>query len=590
MPRIFFQNREIKVPGAYGAIEVVSTLSGPLPQFHVPTVIGAGFEGHPYDADSKLVTGESPFSPFKRCNTDSAVAAYYGVQSELHRGMRFAKRHGLPAAFVVNLSPMTRFSVVADTVTTNIEQFVLHSRTFGPLAGWRKIQFVGGVLTTTPVKRYAMLSANAGVSATRLYLVGSHPWLSVGASVSVGANSVTNVTRTVTNAGQEVTAAGQIAYWIEISSAHGSALNTSAYAAVAQYDENRKEVTPVFTTGQGMIDWQNEFSAYWRAVRHANFSGVLPADIVTATPAKQVTAWNTVVSGTAPAPTDTDMQAFVALMNGGQWAAFADRENALPNTYLLLTGDSVQHATARDYAAAERLRGYPINVTTGGRWGDVVIAAGDVTDPVFRAAALNSQDVCLTAGGLDREASYLSLAAAVFGRRVAGGPGHNLTNDEIIASHREVEWDEINSSELSALCSAGVVTWKFSTGTAGFRYRVSQGLSTLQANAGAIWNESDATTWALMQRDLADAVLQVLLADQEEWAVGGDRVTAAGIAGIINRRAGSMERAGWVKPGTVGVSSIRLNDAGNGFDVIPQVRLPDTADYITLLLQILVGE
>ena len=68
----------------------------------------------------------------------------------------------------------------------------------------------------------------------------------------------------------------------------------------------------------------------------------------------------------------------------------------------------------------------------------------DDTDPLFRASSLNSDSVALAICGLDREAAYLSLAPALWGIRVSRGPGHNLTNDDLIFSELEVLWDEIN--------------------------------------------------------------------------------------------------------------------------------------------------
>lgn len=578
------------VPGVYGKVRVASSLPGPLPQFHIPILLGHGFDGHPYDVESKLVLGESDPSPFQLVNTDSAAAAWAGAQSDIHAAMRFAKRHGLPFAYAVNLSPMTRASIIADTVTTNIEQFTIYPRTFGPAGGWIKVGFsAGGVLTIIPVKRYAMLSANLGSSATRAYFARPHDWLTVGATVLVGSNAVTGVTRTITRTGVEMTSSGQLSYWIEISSSVGSACNTSAYAMVLQHDTDRTVVTSAFTTSQAIIDYLNDEDLILRAVKHANFTDALPATVATPTPIKEITAWNTVVTGTAPAVTGSDVDAFIADMNGGEWDQFLLREQVIPQTYLLVDGTSTNHGKLRDYATAERTRGYPISVTAGVRWGDHVIAAGDDTDPTFRAAALNSQDVMLLAGGLDREAAYVSLASAVWGRRVIGGPGHNLTNDELVFSHLERKWDEIDSGELSALHKKGVATYKLSPASAGFRYRVSQGLSTLQANNGVIWNESDATTWSVMQRDLADFVEGVLKQDFEESIIGADFVDANAIAAVLNRRAQrSLIERGYITAFTV--TSIVINDAGNGYDVRWSVRLPDTVDFLTFETTILIGD
>lgn len=592
MPSIFFEGQRYYVPAVYTTTRVASSLPGPLPAFHIPVILGSGTDGHPFNADDSLVTGETAFTPFKLCNTDSACADYFGTGSELHRGMKVAKRHALPFAYMVNLSAMTRASIIADTVTSNVEQFTLYARRFGPRWGWTKIGYATNTLTIVPVKRYAMLSANLGSSATRAYVTGGgiHDWLTVGATVTVGANDVAGVSRTILATGIELDSNGQRQQWVELSSAVGSAVNTSAYGLILQYDTDKTYTVTGMTTSQLLIDYFNDEDQIFRAVKHANFTGAVPATVASPTPLKEITAWGTATAGTSPAVTGTDLSDFIELMNAGGWDAFAVQNQVIPQTYLLLSGTSTLHATMRDYATAERVRGWPISVTTGCRWGDVVIGAGDDTDPTFRAAALNSQDVMLAAGGLDREAAYLSLAAALFGRRVSGGPGHNLTNDDFLASELEVRWDEINSGELSTLCKKGVATYKLSIGQS-IRYRLSQGLSTLQANNGLIWNVSDATTWSVMQRDLADFVDRVVRTDFEESVVGADAIDANAIAAILQRRASrSLEARGHIKKGGFRITAITLNDAGNGYDVAWSIRLPDTVDFITFTTTILIGE
>ena len=586
MPYIYFEGQYRYVPGVYHTTRVVSSIPGPLPALHIPVLLAHGFEGTPYDVDSKQVTGETALGPLRLCRTESAVASLFGAESDAHRAMRFAKRHGLPFAYVGCLSDMVRASVVVDDGGgTPVEQFTLYPRTWGPKGGHPRITWDGTNWSTTPVKRYALLDANAGASATRLYLKGDHPWLTVGASIVVAANDVAGVTRTVTNAGIEIGADGQRDYWIEISSAAGSALNTSAYALVLQYDTAKVETSPAVDC-QALIDWINSTSIHWFAVKHANFDNTDPAN-VTGKALKEITEWGTVTVGTCPAMTGTDVDGFVSLMNAGGWAKFAVQTGTLPHTYMLASDASANHGKMRDYATAERERGYPIAVVVGCGWGDVVLDAGDDTDPLYRVAALNSQDVMLCAGGIDREAAAISTAAAIWGRRVEGGVGHNLTNDELIHSEREGEWDEINSGELSALARRGVVTYKLSLGQT-YRYRVSQGSSTLQANA-VIWNVADATTWAVHQRDLMDAVVKAVVTDLEELAIGSDRIYRDGVGQMLFRRGSTLERTGWVKPDGLQVNDITLNDAGNGYDVDWGVKLPDLVDFIAMTNNVMVG-
>ena len=128
-----------------------------------------------------------------------------------------------------------------------------------------------------------------------------------------------------------------------------------------------------------------------------------------------------------------------------------------------------------------------MSITAGTEWGDTDLTASDSTNPVFRATALNSQDFSLVAGGLDGDPAYLSFAPAVFGRRIEGGVRHNLTNDVIQYSELEVHWDERGSGELTDLHKAGVIAYRLNVEVGSIRFVVSQGISTLQANANS-WN------------------------------------------------------------------------------------------------------
>jgi len=580
--------RTVYIPGVYVATRVRSSLPGPLPAFHVPVMLASSWEGHPYNADSTQLAVEPRMTPFSVHGTAGALAEHYGAQSPMHRAMTWAKRHGLPLAFACSLSALTRASIVVHA-SGAVEQCTLYTRRYGAPANWTRILWDGTAnqLEITKVKQYAMVETDIGATDTRIYLQGAHGWAVKGSTVTIAANSETPVTRTITRSGTEQTAAGQTRHYIEVSSAPG-ALTTAAYAIVLQYDEPGRQVLTGITDAQTLIDTINEQETPFWAVKHANFTNDDPIDVATATAINAISAWGTVVAGTSPAHTDADVDAFVTLMNASGFEDFVSTRELLPQTYLLVSDDSTQHAAMRDYAVAEDIRGYPISVTTGCGWGDTVIGAGDDTDPEFRAGALDNQDFCLCAGGLDGEDAYLSLAPAVWARRVAGGPGHNLTNDRLIMGDLETRWDQINSGELSDLHRAGVVTYKLSIGQS-IAWKISQGLSTLQANEGAIWNEVDGTTWSLMQRDLANFVNRTIMVDFEELLVGADEVNPAAVAAVlINRAERSLLERGYILE--FRVESVGLNAAGSGYDVAWSARLPTTNDFMTSTLTILIGE
>jgi hypothetical protein len=593
MPSITFDGKQHFIPGVYDKTIVRSSLPGPLPLFHIPILQARGWEGHPYDADSKKLASENDFTPFRAFGTAGSFAEYFGANSDMHRATVWGKRHGLPLAWGVNLAPLTRASLVVQS-TGPISQFTVYPKSFGAPPHWMKIGWVTatGIWTIVPLKNYAMVAQDVGPTDTRIFVTGENTWLVEGLTVTLGDNVSSAITRDIVDVGQDIGADGRIDYWIELDSALGSSIAVATHAIVLTYDETGKvENSTPLTTGQQILDYFSQDPTAKELIvaeKDVAFTDALPIDVATPIAFKDITAWGAVVVGTSPAPTSTDVQNFVDLMNGGEFDAFAVREQALPNTYLLAVGDSASHVVMRDYATAERTRGFPINLTTGVRWGDTDLAAGDDTNPTVRSAALDSQDTMLIAGGLDREAAYISHASAVWARRIEGGPGHNLTNDELIFSEREVAWNEVDDGELTELLKKGVDTYKLSVGQ-GIRYKVAQGISTLQNNQGAIWNETDATSWSVMQRDLADFVNAVIKRDFEELQVGADQVDANSIAAVLTRRAEkSLENQGFILEFTI--TSIELNDAGNGFDVKWSVRLPITNDFMTIVTTILIGE
>jgi len=298
-------------------------------------------------------------------------------------------------------------------------------------------------------------------------------------------------------------------------------------------------------------------------------------------------AWTGTTAGTSPAVSSGDHTAFIEDLDDAEWDNFLARHQIIPQAFLVVDSSSTNQGSWRDWAVTKRAEGYPVSITAGCAWGDTVIDAGNDTAPEFRSAALNSQDVMLCAGGLDRLAAYLSFAPAVFGRRIEGGIGHNLTNDDLVYSEVEKRWDERVSGHLTKLHKFGVVTYRM-RGSRPYRYVISQGLSTLQNNSAA-WNEGSDDTCLVMQRDLADYIDRVLKEDLDGKQLGADKVTPATISAVIFRKAQVLkERRGLITDFTI--NSVTLDASGNGYNVEWAVKLPTTTDFITCTTQILVGE
>ena len=586
MPQITGPDGLIKViPGVYTDVRVISSLPGPLPAFQIPIMLGRAWEGKPYNFDSLRQDSEAEAGPFELCGTDGAIARAFGPGCDLHRGGKFAKRHDLPFAYVASLSALTRASVVI-TSAGPVNQFTLYPRRFGTPAGHMKVTLSATTMTAIPVKNYSFLTTDAAIGDTRLWL-NRTDWIEVGQTITIGDNNSTNEDAEVVAKGSLI-ANGQTLYFVDIDVGLAAAATTAQYGIVLEYDETATEELAFSGGGDPVIDGINENSKLFLAVKHADFTGANPIALAVATALKDTTTWAAPTDGTSPEPTVTDVDAFVTLMNAGGWAAFATRYVLLPQAYYLVMSDEDSHLAMRDYAIAERLRGFPISVTTGCAWGDVDLAAVDSTNPMVRAAALNCDSVCLAAGGFDQEPAYISLAGAAFGRRVRGGPKHNLTQDTLLYSTLEVQWDEIDSLELTSLHRKGVMTYRMSEATP-YRHVISQGLTTLQNNSGLIWLEVTKETWSCMQRDLADFVCRVLKEDLTQSQLGADGVTPASISTVLVRRAQkSLEPREYIKPGSHRITLITLNEGASGYDVVQDFKLPDTVDYITVLSNILI--
>jgi len=572
------------VPRVYSTFEVIDLLPGAVPAFHVPVLVGDAERGIPYNFNDLKENHEPNRLPLQLANTSSRVGDLYGYDSELYEAMRVAKRHGLPTTYVVVINALTRASVIAESGTGAVQEAKVFARSFGTEGGWHKVSLATNVLTITPTKHFTHITANVGASDTRI-TVKDNSWCSVGLAVEVGDNANANVPLTIVDWGTEIDSNNQETYWVELSSAPG-ALTTAQYAALAAYDSTAQEVSPTASTGQDLVDWLRDTSQILDVAKEGTFSDVLWDPIVGAA-LKDLSAL-TPVGGTSPAGTVTEHDDFIGDLDASVWDDFVMDQEQVPRAFHVVSSSSSIHSSWRDWAISKRTEGYPIYVVAGAAWGDVVLDAGDDTDPKFRTGNLDSQDFALVVGGWNRVGAYKSTATAVWAMRVAGGVVHNLTNDPFrLEGEPEVKWDERNSGELTALLRAGCVTYKAVISNDVF-WGVSQGLSTLQQNSKS-WNADTKTTPLTMQRDIADAVDAYMRTGLEVSAIGADEVSTLTVGAELSTRGDHMEFIGWVQPGSFAVTANGLDASGNGINASYSVKLPLTNDFIGLTAQIVIG-
>lgn len=575
----------VYIPGIYSDTEVVSDLAGVVPTFQVAMVLADAEQGYPYNVLDNRWDHETIGWHSLRGSASSAKT-WFGQDSDMGVAMAGAKRHGLPAAYCVCMSPLVRASVIA-TSTGPVNEATIGARRYGWPGNHIKVKVTAGpTLEVTPVKHFSRLTADAASGATRIY-VRDNTWAAPNKSITIGDNDSTNEVLVVSKVGVELDSNGQDLFWVEFTSGTAAAYTTAQYAGIVEYDENNKEAPAAFTTTQAMIDWIQKSSHELEAKKEATFSAAALLTVSSATALKDITAWGTVTNGTSPSSGVADYNAFITDQDESQWDAFAEETQKYPRGFLAVSSASTVHGALRDWAVTKRNEGYPIAAVVGCGWGDVVVGAGDDTDPKYRAGVLNSQDVQLVAGGLDRRGAHISTAPAVFGLRMGAPIPHNLTGDDLFYSEVEVRWDERSSGDLTALLRAGVTTYRLSNGQT-IRWRVARGLSTLADNAVA-WNTATADTALIMQRDLADYVDRIIRTELEATQVGADRVDAASIGAVIARKGEKLlVRRGLVTSFTI--TSILKNATGTGYDVKWRVTLPVTTDFITMTTTIYLGE
>lgn len=568
----------VYVPGVYTVVETLGSLPGPPPVYHVPVVVADVDEGVPHTYDEDREDNEPELGGFRLVTGSAQAATWARRGSDAELFLRHAFRAGLPFAYLVTAQALERASVVA-TSTGPVTEWKLYAEKWGAPGGWIKIGTPApSQISVQPPRRWSRVNADVASGATRLY-VRDNQWVREGMTIEIGDNNGANVERVVADTGRDLGPDGRPRWWVDVTVALAGSISVAAGAAIAEYADQDVVTSPALA-GDAMIDWINRNAPGVRAVRAATFTGSAHINVSATAPIKDLAGWGTVAAGLAPPSSPSDHADLIAWLNAEGLDAFKLQWGQVARTWGVASGVSTVHGAWRDFATSLRSNGEPISVNVGTRYGDVALGAGDDTDPIHRAAALDSQDVQLAAGSVDGFHPYLSLSAIYFGRRVSGGVGHNLTQDPFTYESLYPKWDERGAGELTALHRAGVATYRL-RGSRPYRFVLSQGLSTLQTNLLA-WNSDNHTTPLVMQRDLADAV-DADLTDALDGSQLGREVTAASIAATVLSRGRGLRRRGWIRDDddALRLVSIEEDGSGAGFNAEWAVRLPVTVDYIT---------
>ncbi len=566
------------VPGVYGTITVQQGAAAPQPTFQVPVLIADSDAGYPSDwlTNADRLTAESSLLPFIRIGDVTQARRVFG--GDLAQIFGNAQTNGLPLAGCIGAGKMRRAGVIVRS-TGPVSEFDLASFYWGFPGNWVKIKWASSIFSFLVPTKLVKVTANAAAGDTRVYVTDSS-WAVPGMSLEIGDNDTANEAVTVRAAGVDFSPTGQPLPYIDLTAALSGTFATADYAAIALYG-SAAVTSPTFSAGQGqnLIDWLNRAQAngmrVFRAQRRSTFTGALPLAVSSLTPMKQIAAWGAVTKGTSPTASASDYADFLADMVT-LLPQFIASVRAIPRAWFAGTTDLTAQESWRDYAITMRAANKPISVTFGCAWGDVDLTASDSTNPVYRASQLNSEDVDLVACGADGYGSYLTLAAAKWGRMCGSAIPHNLTNDPFVGfTSFEARWSE---GDVESLCRGGVVTYTLPFINGAVQPCISQGLSTLQANL-ASWN-IDNTTWSRQYRDNADLVDRALRLDLESQIVGYEvdvnAVRAVGIA-----RGAALLRQGYLST-LPRLTQVERNPEQNGWTVVWQVLLPSLTDYVDL--------
>jgi hypothetical protein len=565
---ITIDGRTYSVPDVYGAVEVINLGSVALPSFNTLLTVGSARKGIPYSAS----TGDQVIKAF----TNSVDAINYYGKSPLTDGLQANKDGGAGVVYTLNVAPLTKGSaIIKDNATTPANTMKLVPKQYG--AGENDISITIATVSNTttvtivPAKLTKFLKANAATSNKNISLE-EVSGLQVGQTVLINTNAVASPQSTT------ITAIDPVNNIVSLADAPAAAYATSDYARIFQEDLDNQEVftfdaTNVIddviakiTTGQNFI-----------ATRET-YTGVVPTTL-TKTYFQNISG---ATKGTSPIATETV---------GGDFDLAAAALPKLIEEFMGVTKSRIRivnvisstasvHAAYLSLAKTMRANQLPIQVVVGCALGDIALATSDAGNPIKRAKSLNNQDVILVGMGRDDKAAYISLAPYFAGMMSASSVKKNLTWDAVSAIKVEKMFGLFNrETETANYVKAGVVV----IGTSKNGFYVVQAVNTYQNNA-TVWNQADAMTYLIQQRQIVDYVYAGYK-DQMESGVGADGygITEASVGGqsILQK---------YLNGGFITYAAIKkAYREGNAIITEPEITPLDATDFVGFILRVVVN-
>jgi len=555
-----FNGKNYIIPQAVSIIKIIKESGAPLPDFSIPLIVAEQWQGVPYsDTDTEQIRGFSQ---------ENLVRDYYGSQSEMLVAFQYFKKHGGAGCYCLGARSATKSEATLpdDAAGDSID---LTSKDWGAYTGDTAVTIVAGtadanavVFTITPSKNVVYLTADSGtddtieVATTLNYKVGDKVWLTD--------KSTTKVQKTIKSLIEDTSITFENVIASEVTKANNARI----------YQEGEEEVSGELAVFSEIINWFEDECTYLSAAKATGATKV--PDVMAKTCMKDIAG---AIPGTSPTPTlDAD----------GDWdkirAMLPDKIRDFGIRLIApIVSDHDDHLSWRDFAISQRTANKPVQIMVGGAKGDIVLAAGDSTDPTYRSYSLNNQDVILAAPGLDDEGAYLTTAPAILGLRSGNALDHNLTRDGIVASSIEKDWS--TTTDRETLIKKGIL------GVAKDRrgFFVLKGVNSLQDNlATGGWNVDGATTWLPMQRDLIDYADYTLRTGIDNDIIGADGVTAQSLAVYIGATIDSLMATGYYLD--FKIESIERDiETGEGWRVEWAAKNVGETNYVGITTHLYVG-
>ncbi len=557
------------VPGAYGFIKVSNAGASSIPRFNGVLFIGSARQGIPYTAGK----GYEVIQSFA-ANADAKKLYGYG---DIIDAIDQAKKGGAGIVNTITASKLTRVSVpIKDSATNTI--FNLSPVIYGAPGNDVRIKFTKTAsdisVEVTPVKYSKFLTADLPVppaTGTKKISLEDVQGVSAGDIVYFEDNGTT-----VNYTSAQVVEVDSFAKQVTIDTALLS-LTTANYARMFKQNvEGKKSKTFALGTTDligKILDFLNS-TGIVVAVRDASHTG----DITDIAAVDDFIGKLETVSanlGVSPSATATDFNDLADVLPR-LLEEYSNQTKNRIRILVVLSPDATVHGKYLGLAKTLRANQYSVQVISGAALGDINKVESDVAHPINRVRALNSGDFILAGMGLDDEPAYKSLAPQIAGIMSSASPKRNLTKDTIVANKVEKTFGEFNKeTEAAKFVDNGVLI--VSTTKNGFA--ITQGLNTYQKH-DATWNEDDADTYLIQQRQVVDYVYEGFR-EAMEAAAGADDFDETKAASL-----GIQVLDKYIAEGVITDRKVSTKRVGNAIMCYPSITPVDATDFIGFELEV----